>query len=790
MRRRFLAMFILLFFMFTSQVFAEDNFLYGIQIFNRPIDWYWYVFNQSKEQGIAVVRGMVNLAADAGYDIVRGGPEFHNMLRQNDDDGEQTIWGLEALLPLLAEKGLMLDWPITGTGKIGITNPPDISDWKRLTGIGARIVSARTNQPEVIYEIWNEPDLKGEEQFWDGTCGQYYDYFNEAYNAIRREDTDAKIINGGLVLGNTASEAGEYLRRSVELLRNGKIHMLAIHSHALLDSFLELWRNDAYIQSAEPSKIFLNEAGLSMEDNGITITDNNAVKAYHSIGKMLAAKRLGLGGIVLFHMGGLNRGSMMDELKEDSYGQYHYYSYMLTLKNDNTLEPNEIYYAAKTAIAHTKGLEADVSWPLEKKNGSYVWLFQNEEGRKTLAYLNREGGHPEAADLVKAFGSEGGYDAVYNITGDKVAHGTDSMILYYVKNAPVVTPEPTVPTVPVITTKQSDLPKGKEGELFSHQFKADMEGVTWSYTGYLPAGLTFSKSGLLSGTPSASGNFTFTLTAAKSGAASVSATFTLTVDAEDKTPPASPDISNPPDTPEPPVKPVISTKELPQGKFGDSYDFTLTADTEGGVWTLEGTLPDGLSFNPAAGRISGTPETYGEWPLTAYISVNGEQSEKVSYTLKIESAGTIIITTTQADFDAKECKAGQYYSIELKSYPDGASWSMVGLQPSNLVIRALKHNGGTRTVTLSGTPAASGHYEFRLYARLTGWEPASEPFVLDIQKAGSDSSGDSYGDNGSDNGNEVPDSSGGGGCSSGFRLLALFAACLVSFIHAEHNSRS
>ena len=101
-------------------------------------------------------------------------------------------------------------------------------------------------------------------------------------------------------------------------------------------------------------------------------------------------------------MGGLNRGSMTDDLKaKDSYGQYHYYSYMLTLKDD-------IYYAAKTAIARTKGLEADVSWPLEKKNGSYVWLFQNEEGRKTLAYINREGGHPEAADLVKAFDSEDG----------------------------------------------------------------------------------------------------------------------------------------------------------------------------------------------------------------------------------------------------------------------------------------------------------------------------------------------------------------------------------------------
>ena len=234
MRRNIIA--VILFFVVTLSLpaLAADNFIYGVQIFNRPIDWYWGNFT-TKAAGVSVVRKLAELAADAGFDIARGGPEFSNMYSQQTRDSEREIWGLKELLPILAENNLMLDWVISGSNPdIGMSNPPSLDMWRQLTGIGAGIVASSTRQPTVLYEIWNEPDLPG--AYWQGTCAYYYDtFFPAAYSSIHQADTDAQLINGGLVLGNTASDARDYLSRAITALNNGTISMLAMHSHDTLD---------------------------------------------------------------------------------------------------------------------------------------------------------------------------------------------------------------------------------------------------------------------------------------------------------------------------------------------------------------------------------------------------------------------------------------------------------------------------------------------------------------------------------------------------------------------------
>ena len=72
-----------------------------------------------------------------------------------------------------------------------------------------------------------------------------------------------------------------------------------------------------------------------------------------------------------------------------------------------------------------------------------------------------------------------------------------------------------VPAIPSITTTL--LPSATMGEKYSQQLTATGgTPITWSYTGNLPAGVTLSNTGLLSGTPTEEGSFRFTLKASNS----------------------------------------------------------------------------------------------------------------------------------------------------------------------------------------------------------------------------------------------------------------------------------
>jgi len=139
----------------------------------------------------------------------------------------------------------------------------------------------------------------------------------------------------------------------------------------------------------------------------------------------------------------------------------------------------------------------------------------------------------------------------------------------------------------------SSLPAGTLGVTYSQSLTAT-GGVTpysWGITsGALPAGLTLSSSGTISGTPTSAGSFSFTVRVSDSQAqpAAATAQLSITINA-------------------PPL--AITTTSLPSGKVNEAYSATLAAT--GGIapytWTLtSGSLPAGLSLS-SAGVIAGTP---------------------------------------------------------------------------------------------------------------------------------------------------------------------------------------
>ncbi len=144
-----------------------------------------------------------------------------------------------------------------------------------------------------------------------------------------------------------------------------------------------------------------------------------------------------------------------------------------------------------------------------------------------------------------------------------------------------------------IIVSPSSLPPWTVGAAYSQTFTATggYGSFTWSTSGTLPTGLTFSA-GVLSGTPSAQGTFSFTITATDQNGVTGSDTYTLTINAA----------------------PTITTgSPLPAGTSGTPYSQQLAA-TGGTVvtpgvytWSLtSGSLPPGISLS-SGGLLSGTP---------------------------------------------------------------------------------------------------------------------------------------------------------------------------------------
>ncbi|MGH8046622.1 MAG: discoidin domain-containing protein, partial [Chthoniobacterales bacterium] len=129
---------------------------------------------------------------------------------------------------------------------------------------------------------------------------------------------------------------------------------------------------------------------------------------------------------------------------------------------------------------------------------------------------------------------------------------------------------------------------GTVGAPFSYQTTATNNPTSFAITG-LPSGWVFgTTTGLLTGTPSASGNLNFTITA--SNAAGTSPNFPLVVTVN----PAG-------------AVPVVNSAQTATGTVGVAFNYQITATNSPTSYGLTGTLPAGLTFSTSTGAITGTP---------------------------------------------------------------------------------------------------------------------------------------------------------------------------------------
>ena len=172
---------------------------------------------------------------------------------------------------------------------------------------------------------------------------------------------------------------------------------------------------------------------------------------------------------------------------------------------------------------------------------------------------------------------------------------------------------PATPTALTITT--SSLPSATQGTAYSNAVAASggTAPFTWSISpasAPLPSGLTISpNSGLISGTPTASGttNLIVTVVDAGSPAQTKSVPLSLVVAGQS-------------------ASALTISASLPAGTVSTAYSspMSATGGTPAYTWSITaGSLPAGLTLAATTGIISGTPSTSGTSNFTASVSDNG-----------------------------------------------------------------------------------------------------------------------------------------------------------------------
>ncbi len=105
------------------------------------------------------------------------------------------------------------------------------------------------------------------------------------------------------------------------------------------------------------------------------------------------------------------------------------------------------------------------------------------------------------------------------------------------------------------------------------------------------------------------------------------------------------------------ARPSLSLPPPPAGQVGLAYSdpLTVTGGTGPYVWSVSaGTLPPGLTLDPASGLLAGTPTTVGSFPFTVKVVDSAGQSATQALSVQI-TAGPLVITKSAERLDG-DCR--------------------------------------------------------------------------------------------------------------------------------------
>ncbi|TDU70684.1 putative Ig domain-containing protein [Prosthecobacter fusiformis] len=240
--------------------------------------------------------------------------------------------------------------------------------------------------------------------------------------------------------------------------------------------------------------------------------------------------------------------------------------------------------------------------------------------------------------------------------------------------------------IPLAITNSSQLPDAGQHAPYALNFTANGGTAPYTWTvasGSLPAGMSLSNSGVLSGTSAVTGVAEFTVKCTDEGGLETTQDFTLNVHGVT----------------------IVSSANLNTGFLNLPYLQML--DAVGGkapyTWTLSaGALPDGLNLS-STGILSFTPTVMGSTSFTL------QARDDLGYTTTKEFTLNVLGTLTKPGVTAPTFPpaiVGGVYSYQLSASNNPTKYSAKGL-PSGLTLN-------TKTGLITGRPKVSGVFAVQL----------------------------------------------------------------------------
>ena len=277
----------------------------------------------------------------------------------------------------------------------------------------------------------------------------------------------------------------------------------------------------------------------------------------------------------------------------------------------------------------------------------------------------------------------------------------------------------------------ASLAGGTVGAAYSQTITA--AGGSGSYTfaltaGSVPAGLTLSSAGVLSGTPTTATSYSFTVKATDSGGNHIgSQSYTVGIGQANDL--------------------VLSPATLASGTVGAAYSQTIAATGGSGSFTFavtSGGLPAGLTLS-SAGVLSGTPSTATTYSFTVKATDSaGNHIGSQSYSVTISPANDLALSPTALPSG----KVSTAYSQTMTASGGNGSYSFAvtaGSVPTGLTLSAAGVLSGTPTTattysfTIEAIDSAGNHIGSQAYSLVIG--AANPPITANFDNGGSISCG-------------------------------------------------
>ncbi len=259
-------------------------------------------------------------------------------------------------------------------------------------------------------------------------------------------------------------------------------------------------------------------------------------------------------------------------------------------------------------------------------------------------------------------------------------------------------------------TSPSPLPSATVGVSYNQTIQTT--GATppfqWSVGSGFPPGLTLNAStGVISGTPTTAGVYSFVVQLTASNLQGV-AQFSLTV--------AAPQL-------------VLAASTLFNGQVGLVYSasFSVSGGTPPYTWSTSGNT-DGLSIDPKAGVLSGTPQTAGTFNFSATVTDSAHATASQNVSLTVTAPSLIVTTGAPLPSGTVGVPYDQKFSIVVSGGTPPYTWSLTSAAVPGLTFNA-------STVELSGTPSTPGTFTLNLQVTDSVGNAASRNFSLTVAPA-------------------------------------------------------